>query len=185
MTHMRARIQRSREKGMTIVELMIAMVILITGMASLLGLIIVAIGNNNKAKVDTGATLVSQLVIETLAAQTNPTVTTTIKDCSNVDAVVSGAPGNGALLDATTGAIDFTGQTYAAAPTNYKMKYKSCGSGVAATTYDVRWNVATLTAFSRQITVSARPVGMTNAGSGTKTRLFIAPVTLRTIALTN
>ena len=175
------------QRGMSLIELMIAMAVLVTGMAALLGLIMTAIANNGKAKVDTGATLVSQMVIETLAGQTDTSVLVTINDCTSptpVALIVSGAPGNGAQVTAN-GAIDYAGQTYAAVPVNYKMLYQSCGPGGIGTRYDVRWSVAALTPYSRQITVAARPVGMTSAASATNARMFVAPVTLRTIALTN
>jgi prepilin-type N-terminal cleavage/methylation domain-containing protein len=184
------RLQRSAlrirsQRGMSLIELMISMAVLVTGMAALLGLIMTAIANNGKAKVDTGATLVSQMVIEALAAQTDTSATITLTDCTNggpIGWVVSGAPGNGATLTAA-GGIDFS-QAYAAVPATYKMTFGSCGPN--GTSYDVRWNVtAGPTAYSRFITVSARPLGMPAVATASSARMYVAPVTLRTIALTN
>jgi prepilin-type N-terminal cleavage/methylation domain-containing protein len=179
-----------RQRGMSLIELMIALAVLTIGLTSLLGLIVTAIANDGKAKVDTGATLVSQMMIETLSAQTNPNNSFTIKDCTSTTTVVwtllgvpADAPGNGAQLNATTGAIDFSGQTYAAAPASYKMTYRSCGANGTWTDYDVRWNVTRITDYSRQITVSAR--ALTNANAASVAKMYTAPVTLRTIALTN
>jgi hypothetical protein len=86
------------------------------------------------------------------------------------------APGAGADLDPNSGAIDFT-QSYAAVPTNYKMQFAGCGAGGRQVTYDVRWNVQTVTTFTRLVTVAARPAG---ADSNQPTR-FAQPVSLRTI----
>jgi hypothetical protein len=57
------------------------------------------------------------------------------------------------------------------------MQYAGCGAGGRQTIYDVRWNIVTLSTYSRMIFVSARP-----QGSGTVGGLrFIVPVNLRTI----
>src|SRR3954447_23171449 len=87
----RARIRNSA-RGLTLIELMVAMAILATGMAALVGLVVTAAGNNNKAKVDTGGTLVAQMVLEQMLAQplANSIV---IRDCNATDWTVSGVPG--------------------------------------------------------------------------------------------
>ena len=87
------------------------------------------------------------------------------------------APGNGATLEDTSGAIDFT-QSYAGVPANYKMRFAGCGAGGRQLTFDVRWYVQTLTANTRLITVAARPLGAT---AGDHPVQFALPVTLRTI----
>jgi len=179
----RARIRNSA-RGLTLIELMVAMAILATGMAALLGLVLTAAGNNNKAKVDTGGTLAAQMVIEQMLAQP-ATNTLTIRDCNATDWTVSsvpaGSPGAGAQLTAA-GAIDYT-QTYATAPANYKMLFRSCGTTGGWTTYDVRWNVQTISANSKLVTVSARPNLANSAGNYAKAKLFQIPVNLKTIVV--
>lgn len=182
--------QRSlREKGMTLIELMIAMTVLTVGLAGLLALITTAIANNSRAKMDTGGTLVAQLVIETISAKRPQAglMTVTVQDCAGanwiIDTTDAAAPGAGAQLNANNG-IDFVGQAYAAAPANYKMQYRSCGPNGTQVTYDVRWNIRTLNGFSKIVTVSARPTGATNAdNTAVSTRFFQQPVTLRSIAV--
>ena len=179
----RARIRNSA-RGLTLIELMVAMAILATGMAALLGLVVTAAGNNNKAKVDTGGTLVAQMVIEQMLAQ--PAANTlTIRDCNatdwSVNTVSAASPGAGAQVTAA-GAIDYT-KTYANAPANYKMQFRSCGTTGGWTTYDVRWNVQTISANARLVTVSARPNLANSPGNYAKAKLFQVPVNLKTIVV--
>ena len=190
------RVQKTRgprnngASGMSLIELMVAMAILATGMAALLGLIVTAVGNNNKTKVDTGATLVAQMVIEQMLAQPGCNTAAcaaslSVTDCnatvSPILSVPAASPGNGATLTAT-GAIDYT-QAYAAVAANYKMQFRSCGTTGGWTTYDVRWNVQSVGTKSRLVTVSARPVGASTAGNVAKARMFALPVTLKTIVV--
>lgn len=178
--------KRNGSRGMSLIELMIAMVILVVGMTAILGLIITAMTNNNRVKQDTGGTLVAQMVIETITAQpANGNVT--ITDCGGNNWVISTTGGAGGGLGAqltATGTVNFAGQTYAVVPNNYKMQYRSCGAAGTQTTYDVRWNVQTIDQFSKMVTVSARPSGAQgtdNTAAGM--RMFERPVTLRTIAV--
>lgn len=193
MLRVKGKNKRRGDRGMTLIELMISLVVLTVGMAGMLALILTAIANNNKAKMDTGGTLVAQMVIETVAAQPNATLIP-IQDCSGANLQINtagaAAPGAGAQLTGA-GAIDFAGQTYAAAPASYKMQYVACGAGGMQTTYDVRWNVLTMptpvagvASPYKVVTVSARPIGATNAdGTAAAARFFQPPATLRTIAV--
>jgi len=185
---------------MSLIELMIAMVVLVVGMMGVMILITTAIASNNRNKLDTTATAISQMVIERIAAQSAFTVqncsTQTsvpcvrVQDCRPASAggpqtwavatAGAAAPGAGALINNATGNIDFT-QQYAAVPANYKMEFVSCGAAGQQATYDVRWNVRTITGFSKLVTVSTRQIGATAGGPGSL-KLFVPPVTLRTIA---
>ncbi len=182
-----ARQARAREAGMSLIELMIAMIVLVVGMMGVMVMISQAITNNARNKMDTTATALSQMVIEAVAAQSVVTGTPfTVSDCRpaaaggpqvwTVNTVGLAAPGAGAQLDAN-GNIEWALQTYAAVPANYKMQFVSCGSGGRQATYEVRWNVTNISAFSKLVTVSARQIG-----AGPTSRTFTVPVTLRTIA---
>jgi hypothetical protein len=62
------------------------------------------------------------------------------------------------------------------------MQFVACGSGGRQTPYEVRWNIQTLSANTRLITVAARPLAAaSSAGSANQALLFALPVTLRTI----
>src|SRR5579862_3590342 len=105
--------------GMSMLELMVAMAVLAVGMTAVTALFHRAILTNNRAKVDTGATMLAQTVLEKIAAQpANQAATISLADCAATPTVwvmaTAGAasPGNGANLDSASGAIDFT-QSYA------------------------------------------------------------------------
>ena len=178
---------RSAERGISLVELVIAISVLAIGMAGLAVLFSTAIMNNSRSKGDTSGTMLTQTVLEKIAAQpANLVANLTATDCNSAGATVwpiattgAASPGAGANID-NTGAIDFT-QAYAAVTANYKMLYVACGAGGQQTTYEVRWNIQTITANTRLITVSTRPVAAANAGNQNQALLFAPPITLRTI----
>lgn len=179
--------QTRSERGMSMIELIIAMVVLAIGILALLALITLAMKNNNRTKMDTGGNMVAQMVIETISAQWDPAQLLTITDCNNTQWIVSGqdaaAPGAGATLNAS-GGIDFPGQLFGAVPDRYRMLYVECGPNGQRMTYDVRWNIRTLDGYSRIVTVSARPAGAAGADNTAEAvRMFQVPVTLRTIAV--
>ena len=192
-----------KQAGFSLIELMIAMVVLVVGMMGIMAMVTTAIASNNRNKMDTTATALSQMVTETVAAQSIVTGTPMdVRDCNPASAggpqtfriATLGTPANnpdgsaGASLNAN-GNIDFT-QTYAAVPggtwptPSYKMRFVSCGSGGRQATYEVRWNVRNISAFSKLITVSSRLSRQTAAGGapGEQLKYFATPVTLRTIA---
>jgi type IV pilus modification protein PilV len=187
-TFIAKRIGRKRQSGMSLIELMIAMTVLVVGMLALMTLVTTAMSSNNRSRLDTTGTMLAQTVLEGIAAQ--PATSNqpfTMNDCnpagSTAWTIATAGPaaiGNslGADVVASTGNIDFNTQSYAAVPANYKMKYVTCGVSSAQATYDVRWNVRALTAFTKLITVSARQLGDT----GANLPFFSPPITLRTIA---
>ncbi|HEX6908691.1 MAG TPA: prepilin-type N-terminal cleavage/methylation domain-containing protein [Terriglobales bacterium] len=170
--------------GMSMLELMVAMAVLAVGMTAVMALFHTAILTNNRAKVDTSATMLAQTVLEKIAAQpATQNAAISLTDCGAtpttwvIATAGAAAPGNGATLDGTSGAIDFT-QTYADVPASYKMQFAGCGAGGRQLTFDVRWNVQTVSANTRLITVAARPLAAT---AGNHPAQFAQPVTLRTI----
>jgi len=178
------------ERGMTLLELMIAMLVLAIGLGALTILFASAMLSNNKNSKDTSATLLSQMVIEQVTAQhPSSTATITVTDCAGNNwtiATTGGAVPNGAgaaLVTLSTslnyGGIDQT-QVYSAIPAGYAMQYVDCGTNGRQVVYDVRWNVMTMTTNNtRLVTASARKSeGPANQLGG---RIFAMPVTLRGI----
>jgi Tfp pilus assembly protein PilV len=183
------RLDQSAERGISLVELVIAITVLGIGMAGLAVLFSTAIMNNSRSKGDTSGTMLTQTVLEQIAAQpANLVANLTLTDCNTAGATVwpiattgAASPGAGATINVNTGAIDFT-QAYAAIPGNYKMQYVACGNNGRQMTYEVRWNIQTITANTRLITVSARPLAAASAaGNQNQALLFAPPITLRTI----
>jgi prepilin-type N-terminal cleavage/methylation domain-containing protein len=177
---MRPLLRKRNTSGMTLIELLIAMGIGAVGLTALMGLFVVGIANNSRSKRDTTATLLSQSVLEQiLLAGTNSVATIGLTDCQGTNFTINTAgaasPGAGASLT-SSGDIDFS----AAAPgNNYSMQYTVCKANGQTSVFDVRWNITNMdtnaagTVYTRQVTVSAKPVGVTSANA------FILPVSLR------
>jgi prepilin-type N-terminal cleavage/methylation domain-containing protein len=184
---------RKSEHGMTLLELMIALVVLAVGLGGLTNVLAIAVATDNWNNKDTSATLLAQMVVEQISAQTtnassNPI---TVTDCQGTVWTINTAAGtigtgNGATLVTNTssfyyGDIDET-QATSTIPSGYAMQYVDCGNSsqsLPPTTYDVRWNVMVVgnTSYSRLITASARPLA-----SGVRGAQFVLPVNLRLVA---
>lgn len=181
---------RNTEKGLSLIEMMIAMVVLSIGMTGLMALFLQATYSNNRNSKDSSATFLAQMVLEQISAQDpNSTATISITDCAgNVWTVASAgdvAPnGQGANLVSSSGNMAYGGidqtQAVSSIPQNYEMQYTDCGTNGQQNTYDVRWNVMTISAnTTRLITVSARQLNAPSSQLGGAR--FAIPVTLRGI----
>lgn len=183
---------RNRQRGMSLIELMISMLVLAIGLAAITILITTAIGTNNRNSKDTTSTMLAQMVIEEIAAQdpNSGVLSIPITDCAgnalNIN-VTGGASPNGAGATLVTnaasssyGAIDQS-QAVAAITAGYQMNYVDCSAaGGSKNTYDVRWNVMTISATNtRLITASARLSNSSSSLLGGP--LFNLPVNLRGI----
>jgi type II secretory pathway pseudopilin PulG len=180
--------RRTAESGSMLIELLISIVVLTIGLGGLMVLLVSAMYTNNRAGKDTSSTMVAEHVLEQISAQpANAVALLQLTDCANntwnintVGATLGGGSGsnggNGSNLT-PTGVVDWT-QSYAAVPVGYAMQYTACGAGGRQTTYDVRWNVITITNYSRMVVVSARPLGSATVGG----LRFVFPANLRTIA---
>jgi prepilin-type N-terminal cleavage/methylation domain-containing protein len=186
-----AQFPRKSQSGMSLLELMIALVILAVGVGARTTLLVVAMATDNRNSKDTSATLLAQMVIEQITAQhPNSNAAISITDCAGNNWIVAPAggaspSGAGAALVTSSNAAGYGGidqtQAYSGITTNYAMKYVDCGgsgnTGVP-TTYDVRWNVMTIDAnYTRLITASARPINA-NALGGIQ---YALPVNLRAV----
>jgi type IV pilus modification protein PilV len=179
--------KRNRQNGMSMLELMIAILVIAIGIGGTTILLSSTISSDNKNNTDTTATLLAQMVMEQISAQAiNCTQQIQVTDCAGNVWNVSTDPGatgtgDGANLK-SNGTIDFT-QAQAALVTNgYAMNYVDCStSGGIQVTYDVRWNVMSVSGntTSRLITTAARPVASNVNQLGGA--FFAIPVTLRGI----
>jgi Tfp pilus assembly protein PilV len=182
-------LHRHDQRGMTIVELMIACVVLMVGMLGIAVLFSTAATATSHTKLDTGGTMVAKMVMEQLSAQDpNSTAAISLVDCGGTSWSMTTTPGAspsgaGASLDSSASSITYGGIDFTQAAVNgYSMNYQDCGTNGQVTTYDVRWNVMTVSSiggitYTRMITVAARQKGNSNRGS-----YFAIPVTLRTVA---
>jgi type IV pilus modification protein PilV len=159
----------SRQSGMTLIELMIAMVVFAVGIIALAGLISTSVASNSRSKMDTTSAFLAQMVMDevgTLSA--NSSSTRDLTDCAAHDWPVAVAPGGAAL---SSSRIDFSSATV----TNYNMQWVVC-TGSVQSTYDVRWNVQQLTPATSLVTVGVRKKGASN-----DRRYFGLPINVRRI----
>ncbi len=168
----------SKQSGTSLIELMIASLVLIVGVLGVATLIPIAIGANSRNRQQSNSTVIAQMVMEkilSVPAGTSPVLV--ISDClpvaNNVNTVGTPGAGSGATL-LSSGDVNFS----AAAPAGYSMLYTACGPAGGQSVYDVRWNIqAPTNSFVKLITVSAKL-----RGGGTDLKYFSLPVTIRSIA---
>jgi Tfp pilus assembly protein PilV len=182
---------RKGQRGMTMIELMIALTVLMVGLAALMALIATAIATNNRNKLDTGGTFAAQAILETIAAQPAGTQVS-MTDCAGnaitvYTAGAAGPNGAGAAL-ASNGSIDFANQAQSSVPSGYGANFVGCGTADSQVIYDVRWNVLTIasgTGYNESlITVGAAQTAVAKNKSQAGGARFALPVTLRTISAT-
>jgi len=174
--------KRRGEAGLTLIELLIAMLVLAAGLVGLMAVIVAAIAGNNRNKLDTTSTLLSQMVIEQLS-NVPATVTRTIvvKDCNgtswNINTNAGGVGANtGAPVDSNRD-IDFT---TAYTTDGYSMRFVVCGAAGSFATYDVRWHIYQPATYEKVVVVSTRLLG-TGKLTGTQAILYSKPITLKTV----
>lgn len=186
---------RTRNRGFSLVELLIAMVVLTVGMVGGVAIIAVAIAANANSRFDTGAVSLAQSTMDRIivisASATGSQLTTSMTDCNGTQHTIStdpaisngGAPTTNISGIATgTQVIDFT----QAAVTNYQMNYTLCGAGGSGytgipQTYDVRWHIsAGPTQGTQLILVAAKNISEYQNGLS-QTKYFSIPITLRAL----
>ena len=189
-------VRGEKQHGFSLLEFMIAMVVLGIGVGGLLPLLLASITLDKKAAGDTTAVMVAEVVLEQMSSQSanyNGVLPNPIQDCAtppnawNIDTTPPPAGlgtgsggaygGNGAQLT-NQGAIDWT-QAYATIPAGYAMEYVSCSTtNDSPTTYEVRWDVIKMASAdaTKTIVISARPKIAQAWALG-----YIAPINMRTI----
>jgi Tfp pilus assembly protein PilV len=171
----------SSQSGMSMVELMVASLVLTVGVLGCAVLIPIAIGTNSRNRQQSNSTVIAQMVTEKIAsASASGSSALTITDCtgtSNTINITGSTAGTGATV-LSTGSIDFSqAQGSGGAPVGYYMSYTACGTTNRQSLYDVRWNIQTPSNYVKLVTVSAKM-----QGSGTNPILFSLPVTIRSMA---
>jgi len=173
---------RSRQqRGMSLIELMIAIAVLTIGVTGCAIVIPIAIGRNFANRQQGNSTAIAQMVLEKLmSVPASASGTLTITDCAgNANSVntTGTAGGSGSTLLAS-GDIDFSQtQGGGGAPAGYYMDYTTCGTNGQQFTYDVRWNIKAPSTYSELITVSAKLKKTTGDA-----KMFSLPVTIRSMA---
>ena len=165
--------KRSKEQGMTLIELMIAMVVLLVGVVSSMALIGYAMSGNGRNKQQSNSTVIAQMLTEKISSQKATLAgSLTVTDCTGTSTTVNTAAGGGALTSA--GTVDFT----QAAVTGYQLYYTDCGTSGRQMTYDVRWTITQPTTYTKLVIVSAQ---LKNAAGTSNPTMYSLPVTVRTL----
>src|SRR5690348_7978680 len=108
---LRRRRQLRSESGITMIELMIAGMVMVVGFLGMMILITTAIATNNRNKMDTNATLAAQMVFEEIRSDIATGASPTLTDCGgNTWTIGVGSNTVGATMGATLSGsdIDFT-----------------------------------------------------------------------------
>lgn len=171
---------RARPAGFSMIEVMVAMLVLAVGLVAGAAAISVAIAGNGRSRFDTTATALSESVMERIVAIPTRAIgaaaNTSLTDCAGNTFPMSTSIGGTPLITSGpfTGSVDFTQPPVL----NYSMRYSACSSA-GALIYDVRWRIDPgPTPFTQFVTVSARNLAQTGNNG---TNRFAAPVRLRTI----
>ena len=179
------------QRGFSLIEMLLAMLVLTIGMLGGAIMITVAIASNANAKFDTGAVSLAQSTMDRIivisANASGANLNTNMTDCNGTVHPVFTAAGGAATTTINgiangTQMIDFT----QAAVANYSMNYVLCGAGGAGYTgnpqvYDVRWNIGPGPTQTTQLVLVAAK-NITESGNGTsQTKYFTIPITLRAI----
>jgi Tfp pilus assembly protein PilV len=172
----------SKERGTSLIEMLIALLVLSVGLVGSMAVVGVAVGSNSRTKKDTTSTALAEMVISRISSVPvgGGVATVQVQDCAgnNLTVATTGAStGSGATLT-STGKIDFN-QSYSSVTANYKMQYTVCGVNTGTkTVYDVRWNIQSIGSPAKEefVVVGARSTDT----SGTALQRA-ASVNLRTI----
>jgi prepilin-type N-terminal cleavage/methylation domain-containing protein len=172
---------RMQASGFSLIELMIAMLVLAFGLVAGAAVISTAIATNGRARFDTTATALAESVMEHIVAipsrAQGAAALTSMTDCAGTTFTMNTVQGGAPLIKTGVfaGNVDFT----QAAVQQYSMLYTICSAGNNMS-YDVRWRIDPgPTPFTQLVTVSAKNIGQ--AGNSTNGNRFALPVRLRTI----
>lgn len=172
------------QRGSSLIELMIAMVVLTVGLIGSMAVVGVAVGGDYRSKSDSTSTALAEMVAEKISAYPIcsggciPAPAVSLTDCAgtlHAITVTGVTGGTGATLTAS-GNIDYT----KAAVAGYSMKYKECGvtNGMQAT-YDVRWNINLLPSNDAELVVVGAQ--LTNATTAVSNNVNAPAVNIRTV----
>ena len=186
--------RRSRQSGLSLIELMIAGVVLVVGALAVVGMITMAIGSNNRNKVDSTKTMLAEAVIEQVNSTLIGAGTANITDCAGNNYTINASAGGAKLQGSGTHPNDTLGNdidfSESSPPANYQMNYvitSPCTtSGSYVATYDVRWHIdqigeaASTPSNSYLVTVAAKQNGVNVQGNMAGV-YFSLPVNMRVV----
>jgi len=169
---------KNPQSGMSLIEVMLASIILLVSSLGVVGLVWTSILMNNRNKVDSTQTMLAESIVEQVNSTIIGSETSALTDCNGTTWTINTTPGGAAKSGS---GIDFSQAT---PPTNYFMNYvlrAPCTSGGAIQAmYDIRWHVEIvgqsegLPTNTYLVTIGAKRKGSTTVGI-----VDSAPITLR------
>jgi len=197
--------QRKRQGGFSLIELMMAMIVLAIGLLGGMIVIVTAFASNSRNRFDTAAVALAQSTMDRIIVLSAGSVgqTTQMTDCLGPVTSVGGvalntsvggapltnlSPDAGGLSTVSNGnqVLDFTQAPVA----GYQMYYTLCAEGASdglpvgnRQIYDVRWNISAVPGTTNQemVLVAAKNVSEVGNGNQNQSRLFAMPITLRAL----
>ena len=123
------RVRQKSEKGMSLIELMIAMLVLAVGLGAITILLTGSIASDNRSSKDSTATMLAQMVIEQISAQhVYSSATITITDCDGTAWTVATAPGASPSGAGATLLVDRPNRPDAGLQHHYReLRHDVCG----------------------------------------------------------
>lgn len=172
-----------RQRGSSLIELMIAILVLAVGLIGSMALASVALSTNARNRRSSTSTATAEMVIGRISAIPvgGSVASVTVTDCAGNTSTINASgttAGAGANLT-TSGTVDYT-QSFSSVTSGYAMKYTVCdATNSIKSTYDVRWNITKLPSSKEEyVVVAARFANSSTTGSAL---ISAAPVNLRTV----
>lgn len=161
------------ETGFSLIEVMIAMVVLGVGLMGSIGMICMAAASNGGSKLNTTASTLAESTMEKIVAMhqgvNGGAALTSLTDCKgntfSMDTTVSNNPPDPGVIDFRQPPIP-----------NYSMLYVMCNSGQDMT-YDVRWRVDPGPSPATELVTVSVKSGVSAGPAAALAR----PITLRTL----
>jgi Tfp pilus assembly protein FimT len=174
---------RRTQKGSSLIELMIAILVLAVGLIGSMALAGVAVNTDTRnRRSSTSAGLAEMVLSQISAIPAGGSVTSvTVTDCAGNTSTIktSGtSAGAGATLT-SSGIVDYT-QSFSSVTSGYAMRYAICDTTNSRQyKYDVRWNIKSIPSSKEEyVVVAARFAG---ASTTSPAQVTAAPVNLRTV----
>ena len=171
------------QKGASLIELMIAILVLAVGLIGSMALAGLAVNTNTRSRRSSTSAGLAEMVLSQISAIPvgGSTTSITLTDCAGTASTVnlSGtSAGAGATLT-SSGTVDYT-QSFSSVTSGYAMRYAVCDTTNSRQyKYDVRWNIKSIPSSKEEyVVVAARFAGTSTTSSA---QVAAAPVNLRTV----